>query len=442
MSDNLVWKIEITGSDIDKPIVATFEKKLVLGRYDETGKTSVDVDFSPYGAASKGVSRQHARLVSHQGKLVLQELKASNGTALNGDKLNTKQTYNLNLDEENTLSLGALKLRLRVVSKPDATEDDAVDTAPLPADDDATESKRPNAETTDQPAPSVLIIDDSATNADLFAMCAQTMGYRSYIARDAKRALRYLETETPIAVIVDYMLPGMDGPEITRFIRREKNTASVAIVMVSANHNAGTRRAALESGADEFLAKPVNTDDLVRVLTQCIEERQTGDGPLRTRELGADTDGTKTLPETDILSQDVGISDETVAVLISGAVERPFTVTVKKPISFGRGKYANPATHVDLSRYGASEKGVSRVHMRLSHRDGAFYIEDLDSVNGTYINSVRVRVGEKLAIESGTEIRLGQLGMYIYFGKANRPVDGAGTRELTDSEKLSSANGR
>ncbi len=453
MSDSSVWKIEITGSDIDTPITMSFEQKLLLGRHDESGELNTDLDFSAYGGASKGVSRQHARLVAHKGKLVIQDLNASNGTMLNGDKLNPRQSYPVKLDEDNSLSLGALKLRLRVLEQPAQAEGEDVSTAPL-EDVDGTEVKRPeelgSAQADDTPAENdlaadassttVLIIEDSATNADMFAMCVQKLGLRSTIARNASRALRYLKEEAPIAVIVDYMLPGMDGSQITAHIRRESHMETTAIIMVSANANAGTRRAALDAGADEFLAKPIAPEDMIRVLNQAIERRQAGDGLLRTREL-KDKKGTKTLAETDILSEDTSISPETVAVLVSGAVERPFTVTVKKPVSFGRGNYGKPTTHVDLSRYGAGDKGVSRMHMRLSHNDGDFYVEDLDSVNGTYVNGVRLRGSEKKQIESGTELRLGQLGMYIYFGTGEPAKGSSATRQLNRDDVLNPTNG-
>jgi pSer/pThr/pTyr-binding forkhead associated (FHA) protein len=70
---------------------------------------------------------------------------------------------------------------------------------------------------------------------------------------------------------------------------------------------------------------------------------------------------------------------------------------------------------VDLSRFQAIDLGVSRVHMVMQYKDGKFMIEDLGSVNGTFLNGRSIRPGKLEALSNADEIRLGQLRMYAYF---------------------------
>ncbi len=63
--------------------------------------------------------------------------------------------------------------------------------------------------------------------------------------------------------------------------------------------------------------------------------------------------------------------------------------------------------HVDLSAYGGLERGVSRRHARIMRREDGFYIEDLDSVNGTMLNGQLLTPFEPRALHSGDELRLG-----------------------------------
>jgi hypothetical protein len=102
-------------------------------------------------------------------------------------------------------------------------------------------------------------------------------------------------------------------------------------------------------------------------------------------------------------------------LFVAGFSEMPLTVILKNPVSFGREADLPERSYVDLSRFNAMDLGVSRVHMKLHHQEGVFFVEDLDSVNGTYLNGDPIRPHERVRLDNADEIRLGQLRMYIYF---------------------------
>jgi hypothetical protein len=102
-------------------------------------------------------------------------------------------------------------------------------------------------------------------------------------------------------------------------------------------------------------------------------------------------------------------------VLFVAGHEQPLTLTLHQPVTFGRTTNLPPKSHVDLSRFNAVEHGVSRVHMTLHSKEGKFYAEDMDSVNGTYINGDPLKPHELVPLKNADEVRLGRLRLYAYF---------------------------
>ncbi|MGB9777710.1 MAG: protein kinase domain-containing protein [Anaerolineae bacterium] len=93
-------------------------------------------------------------------------------------------------------------------------------------------------------------------------------------------------------------------------------------------------------------------------------------------------------------------------------------VTIPLPpgpeIILGRGTSVVPPPDVDLEPYGASMAGISRRHARLLRRPDGWYLEDLRSTNGTFLNEIRLAPGEPAHLSSGDLIRLGQLTLLFY----------------------------
>ncbi|MEM6527383.1 MAG: FHA domain-containing protein [Chloroflexota bacterium] len=378
------------------------DKKIIIGRNDARTEVKADLDLGPYDAAKKGVSRNHVALYINGSRLIVRDLNTSNGTTLNGQRLNPEHEYIMTGSD--TLILGAFRVNVQIPVAPSGAFDDL----------NAADARLKTGRLPEQ-KPLVLVVEDDVEVAELFSLVLKKHGYDTQISRDANRAMRYLSKKQPDAVILDLNLPGMNGTEVSRYIRRDTSLDQTAVIIVSSRRDAGIERSVYDAGADAFLSKPVKPELLQKTVTDIIRKRRTGEDI--TREL-SDSDRTKTLEDDDTTNLP-GVRDDTVAVVVAGYTDRPFTVTVSRPMTFGRGAYASANTHVDLSRFSAGERGVSRMHMRLTREDGTFYIEDLDSVNGTYLGGVRIPANEHYEIESGTEIRMGQLVMNVYFNTSS-----------------------
>jgi DNA-binding response OmpR family regulator len=107
---------------------------------------------------------------------------------------------------------------------------------------------------------SVLVVDDEPAVRDVVARYLQAAGYRALSAADGEVARRMLEQQTPSLVLLDLMLPGMDGLSLCRWIRER---SQVPVIMITALGEEADRLTGLELGADDYVTKPLSPRELV-----------------------------------------------------------------------------------------------------------------------------------------------------------------------------------
>src|SRR5689334_7314881 len=106
----------------------------------------------------------------------------------------------------------------------------------------------------------ILIVEDEASIAEVVSLYLKRAGYNVQIAADGKKALAILERQIPDFVILDLMLPEVDGLSLTRWLR---DRSDVPIIMVTARREEVDRIAGLEMGADDYVVKPFSPQELV-----------------------------------------------------------------------------------------------------------------------------------------------------------------------------------
>ena len=114
----------------------------------------------------------------------------------------------------------------------------------------------------------VLSVDDDIAMTELTAMLLQTHGFHVLTANSARDAIQIVREKQPHAVILDLMMPDMDGRQVCRIIREFSN---VPIIILSALNDPETVASALDSGADDYLVKPVPSDVLAAHLNRLIK---------------------------------------------------------------------------------------------------------------------------------------------------------------------------
>ena len=106
----------------------------------------------------------------------------------------------------------------------------------------------------------ILVVDDEQSITDLLAYNLRRNGYQPIVAHDGHQALRLAQVEQPDLVILDLMLPGLDGLDVCRALQRE---SAVPIIMLTARDEEVDRVVGLELGADDYVTKPFSVRELM-----------------------------------------------------------------------------------------------------------------------------------------------------------------------------------
>jgi DNA-binding response OmpR family regulator len=109
---------------------------------------------------------------------------------------------------------------------------------------------------------SVLVVDDEPTIGEIVGRYLERAGYQTRVAGDGLRALEMVGAERPDLVVLDLMLPGVDGLEVMRRIR-EQGRPRVAVILLTARGEESDRVIGLRLGADDYIVKPFSPAELV-----------------------------------------------------------------------------------------------------------------------------------------------------------------------------------
>ncbi len=135
----------------------------------------------------------------------------------------------------------------------------------------------------------VLVVDDEESIRELVKFHLLKAGYEVVEAVDGNEALREVRREKPELLLLDLMLPGMDGLEVCRNLKGQAATSSIPIIMLTARNEEVDKILGLEMGADDYMTKPFSPRELVarvkavlrRSARDSITEGELAFGPLR-----------------------------------------------------------------------------------------------------------------------------------------------------------------
>lgn len=115
---------------------------------------------------------------------------------------------------------------------------------------------------TDGNPPRVLIVDDERRNRDLLEIMLQDEGYLLLTAGSGEEALAIVAQQPPDLVLLDVMMPGMDGYKVAMKIKSNSAMRDVRIVLLTSLGDSNSRAHGLRAGAEDVLAKPINRAEL------------------------------------------------------------------------------------------------------------------------------------------------------------------------------------
>lgn len=109
----------------------------------------------------------------------------------------------------------------------------------------------------------ILIVDDEAAIRQMVGLALSQANYQCLEAADTQQAQEKILSDKPDVILLDWMLPGLSGLEYARLLRREKLTAQVPIIMLTARTEEEDKVKGLDSGADDYITKPFSTRELL-----------------------------------------------------------------------------------------------------------------------------------------------------------------------------------
>jgi twitching motility two-component system response regulator PilH len=109
----------------------------------------------------------------------------------------------------------------------------------------------------------VLIVDDSPTEQHVLSQVLEKHGFETQVASDGEEAISMATTIRPDLILMDVVMPGMNGFQATRQLSRNPETAAIPVVMVTSKDQETDRIWGLRQGAVDYLMKPVRQDDLL-----------------------------------------------------------------------------------------------------------------------------------------------------------------------------------
>jgi signal transduction histidine kinase/ActR/RegA family two-component response regulator len=133
----------------------------------------------------------------------------------------------------------------------------------LPAKSTSLHSGIKEGSKTGQKSPLLLIVDDERSYREAIADCVRNHGYGAMEASNGSEALRLAEEAQPSLIILDVMMPDLSGLDVCRMLRKKPATKKIPIVMLSARGQVKEREKGLAAGADRYITKPFDDDDLI-----------------------------------------------------------------------------------------------------------------------------------------------------------------------------------
>jgi CheY-like chemotaxis protein/MinD-like ATPase involved in chromosome partitioning or flagellar assembly len=125
----------------------------------------------------------------------------------------------------------------------------------------------------------VLIVDDDVQTLRLVGLMLERQGYKILAANSGAQALHMAHTDHPDVIVLDVMMPDMDGYEVTRRLRKDSETAGIPILMFTAKTMVEDKVSGYEAGADDYLTKPIHPAELTAHLRALLSRSKSRSAP-------------------------------------------------------------------------------------------------------------------------------------------------------------------
>lgn len=128
--------------------------------------------------------------------------------------------------------------------------------------------------------PRILVVDDEPDALEILGFKLKEAGFAPLFAKDGTKALAAARDERPALIVLDLMLPEVDGLEVCKLLRRDPATSAIPIIMLTARAAEMDRVIGLELGADDYVTKPFSPRELVLRIKKLLARAKSTDEPV------------------------------------------------------------------------------------------------------------------------------------------------------------------
>ena len=121
--------------------------------------------------------------------------------------------------------------------------------------------------------PKILVVDDNEQLSSMLKDVLESWGYTALVASEGRSCLEIAQREQPDIILLDIMLPGLSGYEVCSELKRDSRTHSIAVIMMTALEDIESRIHGYKVGADNFLVKPINYNEVKAIIQKLLKEK-------------------------------------------------------------------------------------------------------------------------------------------------------------------------
>ncbi len=125
----------------------------------------------------------------------------------------------------------------------------------------------------------ILVVEDDAMIAKILTIGLQHADHTVFLVRDGTQAFPYARDHAPALILLDVMLPGMDGFQILKELKHHPTTRAIPVMMLTAQSDGASIIAGIDGGAEAYLSKPVDIPDIVRRIGVVLHRPNVGYKP-------------------------------------------------------------------------------------------------------------------------------------------------------------------
>jgi len=134
--------------------------------------------------------------------------------------------------------------------------------------------RRTRSRMTSKASDTILIVDDSRTVVHMLKTALTQAGYTTLAAADGERGIQLARSHRPDLILMDVIMPGINGFQATRLLRKDPSTQEIPIIIISGSEQATEKIWVMRLGANDFIPKPIERGTLFIKVEQILRERE------------------------------------------------------------------------------------------------------------------------------------------------------------------------